>query len=70
MPVIDHVIIPSDYPGEANIHIMRHADGDYGIAVAPGTRWPGFQAATMCSSGGGNLAAWKAVAALWKAGQP
>lgn len=66
----DHVIIRSDYPGEASIHVMRHRDGDFGIAVAKGDRWPGMAAATMCSSGGRNPDAWQAVAALWRSADP
>lgn len=63
----DHVVIRSDYPEEPNIHLMRHGDGDFGIAVAFGDRWPGV-AATMCGSGGRNQAAWSATRDLWRAG--
>jgi hypothetical protein len=62
-----HVVIRSDYPDEPNVHVLRHEDGDFGLAVVDGERWPGT-AATLCSSGGRNIAAWEAVAALWRAG--
>jgi hypothetical protein len=64
-----HAIIPSDYPGEPSIHIVRHEDGDFGLAVVDGERWPG-KAATLCASGTRNHAAWEALAALWRSTEP
>lgn len=64
---MQHVVIKSDYPDEPSLHVLRHEDGDIGIAVAFGERWPGI-AATLCASGGRNAAAWEAGVALWRAG--
>ena len=66
----DHVVFPSDYPNESKLHIMRHGDGDYGVAISAGERWPIREYVTFCASGGRNIDAWQAASALWRALQP
>ena len=66
----DHVVFPSDYPNESKLHIMRHGDGDYGVAISAGECWPMGEHVTFCASGGRNIDAWQAASALWRALQP
>lgn len=66
----EHLVIPSDYPGEPALHLYRHEDGDVGVAVAEGDRWPGFGAMTLSATRGRDTKAWQAFAGLFLSTTP